>query len=83
MSDRANQAGTDQGLGPVSTIGECEELLVTAWSCLSQSHKIDDPVLRQSVVDLAYRCQLLAQATILAQLRERGIQPNKPEPSSR
>ncbi len=80
MSDRTNQAGTDQRLGPASTIGECEELLVTAWSCLSQSYKIDDPVLRQSVVDLAYRCQLLAQAAILAQLRERGIQPSTTEP---
>jgi hypothetical protein len=81
MSDRINQAATDHGHGPAGTIGEYEELLVTAWSCLSQSHKIDDPVLRQSVVDLAYRCQQLAQAAILAQLRERGIEPNKAEPS--
>ena len=81
MSDRTNQAATAEGRGVASTIGEYEELLVTAWSCLGQSHRIEDPVLRQSVVDLAYRCQLLAQAAILAQLRERGIEPNKPEPS--
>ena len=81
MSDRTNQTAFNQGLGPDGTIGEYEELLVTAWSCLSQSHKIEDRVLQQRVVDLAYRCQLLAQAAILAQLRERGIQPNMPEPS--
>ena len=81
MSDRVNQAATDRGLGPAGTIAEYEELLITAWSCLSQSHKIEDPVLRQRVVDLAYRCQLLAQAAILAQLRERGIQPTNPEPT--
>ncbi|HJR22702.1 MAG TPA: hypothetical protein VJ822_13825 [Dongiaceae bacterium] len=58
-----------------------EDLLIKAWSCLSESHKIEDPALRQRVVDLAYRCQLLAQKAILEQLRDRGIQPNKLEPS--
>jgi hypothetical protein len=60
---------------------EYEELLITAWSCLNESPKIEDPALRQRVVDLAYRCQLLAQRAILDQLRERGIQPSKLEPS--
>jgi hypothetical protein len=55
-----------------------EELLIKAWSCLSESHKIEDTELRQRFVDLAYRCQLLAQTAILDRLRERGIQPNKP-----
>jgi hypothetical protein len=55
---------------------EHEELLIKAWSCLSEAHKIEDPVLRQRVVDLAYSCQKLAQAAILNRLRERGIQPN-------
>ena len=62
-------------------MNDYEELLIKAWSCLSESYKIEDPDLRQRVVDLAYRCQLLAQTAILDRLRERGIQPNKHEPS--
>ena len=62
-------------------MNDYEELLIKAWSCLSESYKIEDPDLRQRVDDLAYRCQLLAQTAILDRLRERGIQPNKHEPS--
>jgi hypothetical protein len=51
-----------------------EELLIKAWSCLSEAHKIKDPVLRRRVIDLAYRCEELAQAAILNRLRERGMQ---------
>jgi hypothetical protein len=58
-----------------------EELLIKAWSCLGESYKIEDPVLRQRVVDLAYRCQLLAQTAILDRLRDHGINPSKLEPS--
>lgn len=60
-------------------MNDYEDLLIKAWLCLGESHKIEDPELRQRVVDLAYHCQLLAQRAILGQLRDRGIQPNKLE----
>ena len=55
-----------------------EELLVKAWSCLSKSQKVEDPVLRRRVLDLAYRCQVLAETAILDQLHEQGMHPKKP-----
>jgi hypothetical protein len=58
-----------------------EELLIKAWSCLSESHKIEDPDLRQRVVDLAYSCQLLAQKAILDRLSDHGINQSELEPS--
>jgi hypothetical protein len=58
-----------------------EELLIKAWSCLSEAHKIEDPALRGRVVDLAYSCQLLAQTAILDQLPGKGMDSEKPEQS--
>ena len=55
-----------------------EELLIKAWSCLSKSQKVEDPVLRRRVLDLAYRCQVLAEMAILDQLHEQGMDPKKP-----
>jgi hypothetical protein len=50
-----------------------EALLIKAWSCLSKSQKVEDPVLRRRVLDLAYRCQVLAEAAILDRLHEQGM----------
>jgi hypothetical protein len=54
-----------------------ERLLIKAWSCLSKSQSVEDPVLRHRVVDVAYRCQLLAEKIILDKLHERDIHPSK------
>ena len=62
-------------------IDDYEELLIRAWSCLSKSQKVEDPVLRRRVVDLAYRRQVLAETAILDQLHEQGMDPKKPAQS--
>jgi hypothetical protein len=58
-------------------MNDYEELLLKAWTCLRRSQRVDDPELRRRIVDLAYRCQVLAEKLILDQLQECGIHPQK------
>ena len=46
-------------------MNEHEELLVKALACLSEASKIQDPVVRDKVVELAYHAQQMAQAAIV------------------
>ena len=45
-----------------------EELLVKASACLSDASKIEDPLVRAKVLDLAYHSQMVAKEIILQEI---------------
>jgi hypothetical protein len=53
-------------------MNEHEELLARAWACLSEASKIQDPVVRDKVLELVYQSQQVAQAALLRDLDGRG-----------
>ena len=60
-------------------MNEHEELLAKAWACLSDASKIQDPVVRDKVLDLVYQSQQVAQAALL---REFDVGRSNPETSA-
>lgn len=55
-------------------MNEHEELLAKALACLTEASKIEDPVVRAKVLELAYHSQQVAQASLLRDLA--GIRSN-------
>jgi hypothetical protein len=56
-------------------MNEHEELLARALACLTEASKIEDPVVRAKVLELAYHSQRIAQASLL-----RGLGDIRPAP---
>jgi hypothetical protein len=56
-------------------MNEHEELLAKALACLNEASKIEDPVVRSKVLELAYHSQRVAQESLL-----RGLADIRPKP---